>query len=36
MKISSMKISYNIYNINSGYLRNDTQSMFREMEKKAG
>ena len=30
-----MKISYNIYNIDNRYLRNDAQSMFRETEKKA-
>ena len=33
VKISSMKISYNIYNIYNRNLRNDTQSMFRERER---
>ena len=29
-------MSYNIYNINNRFLRNDVQSMFNEREKKAG
>ena len=32
VKVSSTKVSYNIYNIYNRYLRNDEQSMLREME----
>ena len=33
LKISSTKISYNIYNIYNRYLRNDAQLIFRERQR---